>query len=518
MKNLLLLVLIFSVFTQLSAQTTGDFRTAASGDWSLASTWQRFNGASWVSAPSAPTSTDGVISILNSHTITITTAVTADQVVVNAGGVLSQSVVFTIDDGPGNDLTVDGTWNFSSGQIDGAGNAVISASGILNLLTTNNKFLVAAVTNNGTLNWQDGPFLYNAVTTFTNNGSMNISGNNNLQNNAGAGTFINNGSITKTSTALTGFFMTTFTNSSSAELKGLGKFDINTSTFNSNGSISPGLSGPGLLTIDTQQPFSSTSILNIEMKDGSGAGTGNDQLLRDGSITLAGTLHVTETGTVPDGIYNIINISTGTISGSFDALILPPGYAVQLTPLSVQLNKNASLPLTLISFTVQKGAGSTTTLFWQTTNEVNTDNFIVEKSTDGITFEAMGKVVAKGTGAGTYRYTNTTASNTATDYYRLKMTEKDGNFTYSFIVTVNNASLGNRIFSVFPNPVKTIATVTGLTGRGQIQILTMQGKLLKQLTVTDITASIDLSRYSNGLYIIQYKKDKQTQILKLVKQ
>ncbi|HMC86401.1 MAG TPA: T9SS type A sorting domain-containing protein, partial [Chitinophagaceae bacterium] len=84
--------------------------------------------------------------------------------------------------------------------------------------------------------------------------------------------------------------------------------------------------------------------------------------------------------------------------------------------------------------------------------------------------------------------------------------------------TVNNASLGNRIFSVFPNPVKTIATVTGLTGRGQIQILTMQGKLLKQLTVTDITASIDLSRYSNGLYIIQYKKDKQTQILKLVKQ
>lgn len=78
------------------------------------------------------------------------------------------------------------------------------------------------------------------------------------------------------------------------------------------------------------------------MKDGSGAGTGNDQLLRDGSITLAGTLHVTETGTVPDGIYKIINISTGTISGSFDALILPPGYTVQLTPLSVQLNKNAS--------------------------------------------------------------------------------------------------------------------------------------------------------------------------------
>ncbi|HMC85627.1 MAG TPA: hypothetical protein VKI61_08875, partial [Chitinophagaceae bacterium] len=318
MKNLLLLVLVLSVFTQLSAQTTGDFRTAASGDWSLASTWQRFNGASWVSAPSAPTSTDGVISILNSHTITITTPVTADQVVVNAGGVLSQSVVFTIDDGPGNDLTVDGTWNFSSGQIDGAGNAVISASGILNLLTTNNKFLVAAVTNNGTLNWQDGPFLYNAVTTFTNNGSMNISGNNNLQNNAGAGTFINNGSITKTSTGTTSFFLTAFTNTGAIHLNAGGI--SNSSTFNNSGTLNFAsgsftnnsgvafnhnagsvINGTGAFTnngtfsLAVDQVFPSTLIFsntNGGTVNGAGNLTINNDFILSGDITGSGTLTI----------------------------------------------------------------------------------------------------------------------------------------------------------------------------------------------------------------------------------
>ena len=68
-------------------------------------------------------------------------------------------------------------------------------------------------------------------------------------------------------------------------------------------------------------------------------------------------------------------------------------------------------------------------------------------------------MAAKGSGAGTYSYINTTASNTSTNYYRLKMTDKDGKFNYSFIVTVNNSSLGDRTFSIFPNPVKTIATI-----------------------------------------------------------
>src|ERR1700733_3418029 len=101
MKKILSCILILLAGVQLFAQTTGDYRSAHSGDWALATTWERFNGTSWVASPSAPTSTDGVISILNSHTVTITTVVTADQVIVNTGGILSQSAQLIIADGTG---------------------------------------------------------------------------------------------------------------------------------------------------------------------------------------------------------------------------------------------------------------------------------------------------------------------------------------------------------------------------------------------------------------------------------
>jgi len=45
----------------LWAQSTGDCRSAAAGNWSSTSTWQTFNGTSWVSATSLPTSTNNVL-------------------------------------------------------------------------------------------------------------------------------------------------------------------------------------------------------------------------------------------------------------------------------------------------------------------------------------------------------------------------------------------------------------------------------------------------------------------------
>jgi hypothetical protein len=42
----LLLLFLLPIFSQ--AQTTGDYRSAASGNWDALATWERFNGVTWV--------------------------------------------------------------------------------------------------------------------------------------------------------------------------------------------------------------------------------------------------------------------------------------------------------------------------------------------------------------------------------------------------------------------------------------------------------------------------------------
>lgn len=109
MKKTLLLLAIF-VCCDLICQSSGDYRTKSSGTWSAASNWETYNGTSWVPASAAPTSTNGVITILNGHTMTVGSSVTLDQVVIEAGGQINCNAIMTLANGSGNELTIFGTF------------------------------------------------------------------------------------------------------------------------------------------------------------------------------------------------------------------------------------------------------------------------------------------------------------------------------------------------------------------------------------------------------------------------
>ncbi len=94
------------------------YRTAGSGNWNSTSTWEQSTnaGASWAAAGTTPTSSEDSIRILSGDTVTVTAAVSVDQVIVDAGGVLDNTVnALTVADGTGTDLTVDGTLITSNG-------------------------------------------------------------------------------------------------------------------------------------------------------------------------------------------------------------------------------------------------------------------------------------------------------------------------------------------------------------------------------------------------------------------
>jgi len=129
MQLFLLLVSLLALSPNIvHAQDAGDYRSVATGNWENINTWETFDGTLWVAAATAPSSSDGVITIRNPHTVSITQAITIDQVVVNAAAALHAfNAVVTIADGPGNDVVQNGTMFIaSSGTLNVAAGAFIS--------------------------------------------------------------------------------------------------------------------------------------------------------------------------------------------------------------------------------------------------------------------------------------------------------------------------------------------------------------------------------------------------------
>jgi YVTN family beta-propeller protein len=203
----LLLSLVFFT-TSVFSQSAGDFRSAATGNWSAPATWQRFDGISWTPAGTAPDAIGaGVITILNPHVVTVNTVVNTDQTVVNVGGSLVvSSGTLQVSDGPGIDLAVNGSMTFSGSFIEGNGqfevvsggtfiwtNGNMRGSGVttfnggstVTLSTGGGSRIIGdtrIITNYGTVNWSSGTnaLAFSNSVQFNNNGVFNISTNANF--------------------------------------------------------------------------------------------------------------------------------------------------------------------------------------------------------------------------------------------------------------------------------------------------------------------------------------------------
>lgn len=111
MKCITSFLILLSVLlsTRSLAQSVGDFRTKQSGNWDQTTTWERFNGSSWVNASTPPSYTDGVITVRSAHMVTVTADVQIDQTFVFGTIIINASKVQSVRDGTGTDLQVYGT-------------------------------------------------------------------------------------------------------------------------------------------------------------------------------------------------------------------------------------------------------------------------------------------------------------------------------------------------------------------------------------------------------------------------
>lgn len=91
-------------------------------------------------------------------------------------------------------------------------------------------------------------------------------------------------------------------------------------------------------------------------------------------------------------------------------------------------------------------------LQWATSSEVDMKYFEVERSTDGVNYRKIGKTLAKGDVniKTDYTYLDILAEK-GSNFYRLVMIDKDGNFSYSKPITIT-VEKGISLFVVYPNP------------------------------------------------------------------
>ncbi|HEX7847458.1 MAG TPA: T9SS type A sorting domain-containing protein [Chitinophagaceae bacterium] len=171
-------------------------------------------------------------------------------------------------------------------------------------------------------------------------------------------------------------------------------------------------------------------------------------------------------------------------------------------------------PLKLISFSGST-AGNKNLLTWETSNEINTLEFEIEHSNNGLVFSKKGTVTANNrSGSNSYSYAEL-QDQPGTHFYRLKMVDQDGKFNYSNILKLSTEPISS--LTVFPNPATGSITLSGLQATGVVEIITIQGEVMKRKTVTAQTQVINIEEYPTGVYIVKYSSAKTTSSRMIVK-
>jgi len=117
--------------------------------------------------------------------------------------------------------------------------------------------------------------------------------------------------------------------------------------------------------------------------------------------------------------------------------------------------QQTQLPITLINF-AGNYRNQVTTLSWETENEMNFDHFEIQRSTDGNNFATIGQKQSLQNEQGRIQYQfsdNLSAFNESTFFYRLKIIDKDGGYTYSNTILIRKEQKSISGISVSPNPV-----------------------------------------------------------------
>jgi Secretion system C-terminal sorting domain len=222
------------------------------------------------------------------------------------------------------------------------------------------------------------------------------------------------------------------------------------------------------------------------------------------------------------GFYNFN--CTGPAGCGF-GLINGPAVTSADPTYGVIFQQSTTLPVQLVQFLATRNDDGSVKVSWATSQEENSNYYDVERSSDQSIWSSIGTVKAKGYSSTTTNYfLNDKSPVNGTGYYRLKMVDLDGKFTYSkaIPVTTDNSSQSLVIYSnPFSDQIRLKINVSG----PQNLILTVTDMLGKtyisqsyQAQNGDNFVNLQPSISSSGMYILHIQGNSYNQTVKLEKQ
>ena len=161
-------------------------------------------------------------------------------------------------------------------------------------------------------------------------------------------------------------------------------------------------------------------------------------------------------------------------------------------------------------------------LSWSTTTEVNSNEFIIEKSENGVEFSRLATVAAAGNSNSLIEY-NYTDENPAAgnSYYRIRYQGQNGTIAYS-TVEVTTCAPKEESVQIYPNPVNNtlhIDFVSKNKGRVDIAITDVSGKIVHKsnhyVKVGFNRFEIELNKLPAAMYQLMIKTE-QLQIMRKI--
>lgn len=194
--------------------------------------------------------------------------------------------------------------------------------------------------------------------------------------------------------------------------------------------------------------------------------------------------------------YSIGQLDYISVSGSYGSV----SQGVQQPVVS------STLPIFLLNLKANK-LNDKVLINWQTTSEINSRSFAVERSNDGVIFTTLNNIAAAGNSTLLTNYlTEDKHPLPGSNFYRIKQVSGDGRFVYSMVVSVTfNPSEGIAV--IYPNPAKDAITLQvpydGSSHPIMYKLFNIKGQVLLANKISNNVTIIPLSNLSPSNYFLK---------------
>ncbi len=245
--------------------------------------------------------------------------------------------------------------------------------------------------------------------------------------------------------------------------------------------------------------FNAVNLVKLPTSPADATGIANLLIEKRNGVSSDGTgLPTTYTGSIisinPADVDVIWNATASRWEVSFDVAGFSGFFVKTITTV---------LPLRLLGFT-GTNKNNTNKLEWNTASETNTKQFNVEWMQAGGQWAALGNVTAYGSGNHSYTINHNNPP-AGTVFYRLKMVDTDGNFTYSNIISLSSG--GKNGTSVYPNPASGFVnlTVGNHLLNTKVQLYNATGQLMQSKQITTLIQQLAVKGYAKGVYQLRFE-------------